>query len=84
MTSVLVLLTYKDISVNKVCISPNWMIFHVGRSLSEVNTPDDEFWIVGVPKGKTWISLPRLVETINDGDKLVIYGEIKTVGQLFK
>jgi len=56
----------------------------VGKSLLEANTPDNEFWIVGVHRGKNWISLPRSVETINEGDKLVVYGELKTLRQLFR
>ena len=55
-----------------------------GQSLLESNTPENEFWIVGIARGKNWISLPRSAETINEGDKLVVYGQLKTLRQLFR
>jgi hypothetical protein len=57
---------------------------HVGRSLVEANTPENEFWVVGIERGKEWISLPRSRETINEGDKLVVYGNLNTLRSLFK
>jgi len=57
---------------------------HVGRSLVEANTPENEFWVVGIERGKEWISLPRSRETINEGDKLVVYGSLNTLRSLFK
>jgi uncharacterized protein with PhoU and TrkA domain len=39
---------------------------------------------VGIERGKEWISLPRSREIINDGDKLIVYGNLKTLRQLFK
>jgi len=57
---------------------------HVGRSLVEANTPEKEFWVVGIERGKEWISLPRSRETINEGDKLVVYGSLNKLRSLFK
>jgi hypothetical protein len=56
----------------------------IGRSLLQANTEENEFWVVGIERGKEWISLPRSREIINDGDKLIVYGNLKTLRQLFK
>jgi len=56
----------------------------IGKSLLEANSPDGDFWIVGIERGKEWISLPKSRETINEGDKLVVYGELKTLRRIFK
>jgi hypothetical protein len=55
----------------------------VGRSLQEANTPDNEFWVVGVERGREWISLPRSKEVINEGDKLVVYGNLNVLKSMF-
>ena len=56
----------------------------VGKSLVEANTPENEFWVIGIERGKEWISLPRSVETVNEGDKLVVYGNLSTLKSIFK
>jgi hypothetical protein len=56
----------------------------IGRSLLQANTEENEFWVVGIEIGKEWISLPRSREIINDGDKLIVCGNLKTLRQLFK
>lgn len=55
----------------------------VGRSLREANTTENEFWVVGIERGKEWISLPRSREVINEGDKLVAYGNLNTLKNVF-
>jgi hypothetical protein len=56
----------------------------IGQSLREANTTENEFWVVGIERGKEWISLPRSIETISEGDKLVIYGNLNTLKSIFK
>lgn len=55
----------------------------VGRSLIEANTPENAFWVVGIERGKDWVSLPRSRETIKGGDKLIVYGELHHLKQVF-
>ena len=56
----------------------------VGKSLLEANTSGNEFWVVGIGRGKNWISLPKSRETIKYGDRLVAYGELKSLKRLFR
>ncbi len=56
----------------------------IGQSLNEANTTGDGFWIVGIERDRQWISLPRSVETINQGDKLVVYGNLNSLRNTFK
>ena len=59
--------------------------FHfIGMSLVESNTPDNEFWVIGIERGNSWISLPRSREVIKEGDRLVVYCEIDVLRQVFK
>lgn len=63
-------------------IVPKDSIF-IGHSLRDVNTADNEFFVVGIERGKEWISLPKAREVINEGDKLVIYGNLNTLKRFF-
>ena len=56
----------------------------IGHSLRDVNTADNEFFVLGIERGKEWISLPRAREVINGGDKLVIFGNRDTLKEFFK
>ena len=56
----------------------------VGHSLRDVNTADNEFFILGIERGKEWISIPRAREVINGGDKLVIFGNLDTLKRFFQ
>jgi hypothetical protein len=56
----------------------------IGHSLREANTAKDEFWVIGIERGKEWISLPRSVDTVNEGDKLVVYGNLSALKSIFK
>jgi ribosomal protein S6--L-glutamate ligase len=56
----------------------------VGRSLVEANTLENEFWVVGIERGKEWIPLPRSREVINEGDKLVAYGNLNILKRMFR
>jgi len=56
----------------------------IGKSLSETSMPKNEFCIVGIQRGRSWISLPDSQETINKGDRLVVYGNINGIKQVFE
>jgi len=56
----------------------------INKTLVEANTPGNEFWIVGIERGRDWISLPRSREIIKEGDRLVVYGELDDLRQIFR
>jgi hypothetical protein len=55
----------------------------IGHSLAEANKPKNAFWIVGIERGKDWISLPRSKKSIKEEDKLVVYGELAYLKEVF-
>ena len=55
-----------------------------GHSIRESFSPDTQLWIVGIERGKDWISLPRSRELMKEGDKLVVYGNLKVLKDVFK
>jgi len=56
----------------------------IGKSLREANTPDNEFWFIGIERGKEWISHPRSREVIKEGDNLVVYGNLDLLKSALK
>ena len=56
----------------------------IGRPLAEANTPDSDFLAIGIERGKRWISLPHSKEVINQGDSLVVYGELSSIRDRFQ
>lgn len=55
----------------------------IGRTLFEANTPENDFWVVGIERGKDWISLPRSREKIEEKDRLIVYGNIDQLKSIF-
>jgi hypothetical protein len=55
----------------------------IGRTLYQANTEENDFWVVGIERGKEWVSLPRSVETIQEKDRLIIYGDIDQLKSIF-
>jgi hypothetical protein len=55
----------------------------IGRNLFEANTPENDFWVVGIERGKDWISLPRSREKIEEKDRLIVYGNIDQLKSIF-
>jgi len=55
----------------------------IGRTLFEANTPDNDFWVVGIERGHDWISLPRSREKIEEKDRLIVYGNISQLKSAF-
>jgi ABC-type multidrug transport system fused ATPase/permease subunit len=54
-----------------------------GKTLREANTTENEFWVLGIQRGREWLSLPHSTETIQPDDRLVMYGELKTLRKVF-
>ncbi|MFW6056955.1 MAG: TrkA C-terminal domain-containing protein [Chloroflexota bacterium] len=54
-----------------------------GKSLREANTKENEFWVLGIERGRQWLSLPHSSEAIRPHDRLVMYGELKTLRTVF-
>jgi hypothetical protein len=55
----------------------------IGHTLFESNTPENAFWVVGIERGKDWISLPRSREKIEEKDRLIVYGNIDQLKSIF-
>jgi hypothetical protein len=55
----------------------------LGRSLTNANKAKNDFWVVGIERGKAWFSLPTSKATIKEEDKLVIYGEMDYLKKVF-
>lgn len=56
----------------------------ISHSSIEINTAGHPFLVVGIERNKKWISLPKSREIIKEGDKLVVYGELNVLKELFK
>jgi len=56
----------------------------IGHSAIEVNTAGHEFMVMGIERGRDWLSFPRSRELINEGDRLVVYGDLTALRQMFK
>jgi len=55
----------------------------IGHTLLEANTPDNNFWVVGIERAKDWISLPRSREKIQEKDRLIVYGNVEHLKTAF-
>jgi Trk K+ transport system NAD-binding subunit len=55
----------------------------IGYTLFESNTTDNDFCVVGIERGKEWISLPRSREKIEEKDRLIVYGNIYQLKSIF-
>ena len=55
----------------------------LGSSISELKLPDEGLLILGIERGDDWIPIPKAMEKINEGDKLVVYGSLKVLKNLF-
>jgi hypothetical protein len=71
-----------DYGLVQAVVSPKSSL--IGRDLFHVNSDEHPFWIVGIKREKTWISLPKSTEKIEAGDKLVIYGDLEFLRKLFQ
>jgi K+/H+ antiporter YhaU regulatory subunit KhtT len=46
--------------------------------------PQDELLVLGIERSRKWLPLPRPEETINKGDRLVVYGPLNTLRTVFR
>jgi len=56
----------------------------IGSSLSESRLTEKGLMVLGIERGKSWISLPNVKETIQEGDKIVVYGPLEVLKALFR
>lgn len=55
----------------------------VGKSLSSSRLSQKGLLVLGIERGKGWIPVPKADETIEKGDRLVVYGDLRIVRGLF-
>jgi hypothetical protein len=55
----------------------------VGGSIAEHKLTEREILVLGRERGKEWIPIPKSAETIRSGDKLITYGSLKFLKDLF-
>jgi hypothetical protein len=56
----------------------------IGMSLSESNLTEKGLLVLGIERGKEWIPTPKAKEIIQEGDRIVVYGPLKVLRDLFK
>jgi hypothetical protein len=54
-----------------------------GSSLAQQKLPEKEILVLGIERGKSWIPIPKARERIQNGDKLVVYGSLAILKNLF-
>ena len=55
----------------------------VGSSFSDIRRLEENLQVLGVERGKDWIPFPKASDTIQDGDKLIVYGHINVLKSMF-
>jgi len=55
----------------------------IGSSLAEQKLTEKELLVLGIERGKDWIPIPKSTETVQDGDKVVVYGSLKVLKDVF-
>lgn len=66
----------------RVIITPDSPL--VGCSITEGKLPEPELFIIGIERGSQWMPFTKAGETIREGDKLVVYGDLKVLKSSFK
>ncbi|MFC1860371.1 TrkA C-terminal domain-containing protein [Chloroflexota bacterium] len=56
----------------------------VGSAVSDVRFLDKDIVILGIERGKEWIPHPRVNVTIDKSDKIVVYGHVNVLREIFK
>ena len=56
----------------------------VGSALSDVRALDREMVILGIERGKDWIPHPKAKVTIENDDKIIVYGHTNVLREIFK
>ena len=55
----------------------------IGNSIAEQKLTEKELLVLGIERGKNWIPIPKPKETIQNGDKLVVYGSLNVLNLHF-
>lgn len=55
----------------------------IRSSLAEQKLTEKELLVLGIERGKDWIPIPKSTETLQDGDKVIVYGSLKVLKDLF-
>ena len=56
----------------------------IGGSLSESGLSEKELVVLGIERGKSWIPIPKAKEAIQEGDRIVVYGPLEVLRDIFK
>ena len=56
----------------------------IGNSLSESKLTEKGLLVLGIERGKNWIPIPKAKETIQEGDRIVVYGPLEVLRALFR
>ncbi len=56
----------------------------VGAALSDVRALDRDMVILGIERGKDWIPHPKAKVTIENDDKIIVYGHTNVLREIFK
>ncbi len=55
-----------------------------GLILSECKLCREDTLLIGIERDRKWIPIPKLQEKIQEGDKLVLYGNLKKLSEILK
>jgi hypothetical protein len=53
-----------------------------GKTIGEVRESVDKITVLGIERGKTWLSNPKGTERFAAGDRVVVYGNLETLNSL--
>lgn len=56
----------------------------IGHTLLEAKLTEKELMVLGIEREKTWIPIPKPNETIEEGDRLVLYGPLNVLKVLLR
>ncbi len=56
----------------------------INRHIKEINLTRKNILILGIDRHNSWNPIPKGEEKILEGDKLVVYGPIKVINEIFK
>ena len=55
----------------------------IGSSFSDIGQLEENLQVLGIERGKDWIPFPKANDTIQDDDKLIVYGHINVLKSMF-
>ena len=65
----------------RVTVTPDWPF--ANECLSEETCRKHNLHVIGIERGGKWLSLPQSGETVVPGDRVVIYGPLDVLTQMF-